>query len=97
LYLLYYWLVQEFEISVPVAGDAVAWFEDRCSKMGLLVKRLELKKFPGCTHWHLTKPGETGTLEATWWRGRLWLSVHDNRKAEWQNQATLWLCRTESV
>jgi len=54
--------------------------------MGLVFKRLSLKKFPGSVHWHITKPGEKGTLEATWWEGKFWFSVHENRMGQWQHE-----------
>ena len=69
--------------------DVVGEFERRCEELGLIARRMSLKKYPGCTHWHLKKAGEKGTLEATWWpeKDRLWLSVHENRRAAWQERA----------
>lgn len=83
-------LVQEHEIPLPPAiseGDVISLFEARCRELGLAHKRLDLKKYPGASHWHLTKDGEKGTLEATFWpaKNRLWLSVHANRTSPWQD------------
>ena len=62
-------------------------FERACSSLGLTINRLVLKKYPGCTHWHLTLPPNKGTLEATLLPSskRFWLSVHTNRSADWQD------------
>ena len=39
----------------------------------------------GKRHWHIYCPGQTGTLELTWWpaRQRLWLKVASNREGVW--------------
>ena len=49
-----------------------------------------LKKFPGCVHWHFKRKNDPGILEMTWWYSddenrspRLWLSIHNNRNADW--------------
>lgn len=42
-----------------------------------------LTKYPGGVHWHLKKPDEKGTLEATLWNNDLFLQVRRNRKGEW--------------
>ena len=64
----------------------VAVFEACLQQLGLSFKRMSLAKYPGSTHWHIQRPGEKGTLEATWWPSeeRLWLSVHANRRGDWQ-------------
>ena len=63
-------------------------FEDMARGLGLVVKRMSLAKYPGSVHWHLSRPGEPGVLEATWIPGqRLWLSVHENRRAGWHDTA----------
>ena len=48
-----------------------------------------LAKYPGCTHWHLKRGMEQGTLEVTLWpsEGRLWASVQAGRAGEWIDQA----------
>jgi hypothetical protein len=78
----------EIELTVPT-GEVVASFEAVAHAAGLSIHRGSLSKYKGSTHWHLTKPGERGTLEATWWpdNNRLWLAVHANRKAAWQEAA----------
>jgi hypothetical protein len=55
-----------------------------------------LKTYPGSLHWHLTKPGQAGTLELTWWpKGqRLWAKVASNREAPWIDQALQELAKT---
>lgn len=68
---------------MPVGSEVSSRLEEACGSMGLVFKRLSLKKFPGSVHWHITKPGEKGTLEATWWEGKFWFSVHENRRSEW--------------
>jgi hypothetical protein len=61
-------------------------FEARCLALGLEVERSSLRTRPASVHWHLRRPGHKGVLEATWdpAEERLWLSVHNNRRAEWQ-------------
>ena len=48
-----------------------------------------MAKYPGCTHWHLKKDRETGTLELTWWpaRNRLWFKIATGRQADWMVEA----------
>lgn len=57
-----------------------------CEKLGLSYTKTTLKKYPGSTHSHLSKPGSKGVMELTVWptKRRFWLSIHDNRRAEWQ-------------
>jgi hypothetical protein len=74
--------VVNIPLQVPEDFSAEA-FEAACSRAGLQVKRLTLAKFPGGLHCHLSKATQKGTLEATWWNGRFWFSVHENRKADW--------------
>jgi hypothetical protein len=63
-------------------------FETVARQLGLIVKRMSLAKYPSSVHWHLSRPGHKGVLEATWIPGRrLWLSVHENRRADWQDEA----------
>src|SRR5262245_41323065 len=44
-----------------------------------------LRQYPGCTHWHLKRGREKGTLELTVWPQdrRIWFAVHENRHARW--------------
>jgi hypothetical protein len=62
-----------------------ALIERAVADAGLLASRLELRGYPGATHWHIKRPGAKGTLELTYWpgQGRLWFAVHANRRAEW--------------
>ena len=83
-------IVREIELKAQhEPGGLVEKFEAIAAELSLEINRMSLGKFPGCTHWHLRSPGQGGTLEATWWpaRGRLWLSVHTNREAAWQESA----------
>lgn len=53
-------------------------------RLGLEVAlKTTLAKYPGGVHWHLKKPGEKGTLEATLWDNALLLQVRRNRDGEW--------------
>ena len=65
-------VVRRFEAMLPEAGLTVH------TRGGLATK-------PGATHWHVRKPGATGTLEATWLpaTGHFSFSVHDNRQGDW--------------
>jgi hypothetical protein len=71
-----------------------AVIERSVSNAGLLADRLELRSYPGATHWHIWRPGAKGTLELTYWprAGRLWFAVHANRRAEWIAPAIEELC-----
>jgi len=62
-----------------------ALIERAVTDAGLLSSRLELRGYPGATHWHIKCPGTKGTLELTYWpnQGRLWFAVHANRRAAW--------------
>ena len=62
-----------------------ALIERSVSDAGLLAERLELRSYPGATHWHIRRPGAKGTLELTYWprARRLWFAVHANRRADW--------------
>lgn len=53
---------------------------------GLVVtERTTLSTKKGSYHWHLKKEKEKGVLEVTYWpkKGRFWIDIHDNRRAEW--------------
>lgn len=73
------------ELLPPADGQVVSRFEEACSKLGLRAHRGSLKQYDECTHWHLTLPGQKGTLEATWWptNHSFWLEVRANRRADW--------------
>ena len=80
--------MQTIEVPAPLGYDPatlLALIERSVSDAGLLAERLELRSYPGATHWHIRRPGAKGTLELTYWprTGRLWFAVHANRRAEW--------------
>jgi hypothetical protein len=58
------------------------------AQLGLNVKRFDLKKPIGCRHWHLSKPGLSGTLELTSLPNgvAIW-EARKNRYAKWQEEA----------
>jgi hypothetical protein len=62
-------------------------FEPLLVKLGLEFTRMSLKKYPGAAHWHIRKPGLSGTLEATWWpsEGQFWIEQRTGRTADWQH------------
>lgn len=64
---------------------------DRCfAEAGLQVTlRGSLGKYPGCTHWHLKRGRERGTLEFTLLAdGSLaWFSIQGGRTGEWLEEA----------
>jgi hypothetical protein len=41
---------------------------------------------PGSRHWHLQRPGRSGTLELTDWRGETRLKVAANRDGGWATE-----------
>lgn len=67
-------------------ADVVSRFEAAVESLGLDHRRLTLKKYPDGIHWHIRKPGSTGTLEATYVPNgrRLWLDTRPGREAPWQ-------------
>lgn len=77
------------ELDIPCLPSSTD-IEDAATRCGLTISmRTTLKQFPGCRHWHLTKPPARGTLEVTLWpqRRRLWLRVHERRAAPWIEDA----------
>lgn len=58
-------------------------FESTLDALGLNYERIALKTKPNAVHWHIRKPREKGTLEATFEQGQLYLEVRSNRMAEW--------------
>lgn len=80
--------MREIELLPP--EDPITWVEAMATRAGLTKGlRRTLKTYPGSVHWHLTKPGERGVLEVTWWPAsrRLWLKVHPMREADWIDEA----------
>jgi len=71
-------------------ADPQPVLEQFCRTRSLnLSPRMQLATYPGCSHWHLSKPGDRGTLEVTWWpKGRrFWLKVAGNREGGWVEEA----------
>ena len=83
----------EIEIHWPEdvpATNVVTNIEACCNAINLTqTMRGTLGKYPDCTHWHYKKGKATGVLEITLWpnQHRLWLVVHENRKADWIDAA----------
>ena len=81
--------MQEYEIVLPTGADLTAAnprIEVACHAAGLVITlRGTLAAYPGCSHWHLCRAGQSGTLELTLWPAgpRLWCKVADNRAAAW--------------
>ena len=86
LYLDYTGGVVEIDVAVR-PGFTPEDLEAACSALGLSYNRLTLARYVGCVHWHVSKPGVRGTLEATWWPAtkRFWFSIHANRRASWHD------------
>ena len=81
--------MKQIEIEVSATGnltDVDEAIEQAAEAAGLRTTlRGGLTEYPGATHWHFKRGSEPGTLEITWWprEMRLWLSIHDNRDAQW--------------
>src|SRR5262245_329279 len=80
--------MQTFEVPLSPDADQAsisARIERLVADSGLLSSRLELRGYPGATHWHIKRHDAKGTLELTYWprRGRLWFAIHANRRADW--------------
>lgn len=54
---------------------------------GFKVAEMPLKSLPKGMHWHVSKPGQKGTLEATWNEDELRFEVRSNRTGDWQTGA----------
>lgn len=71
------------EIDIPEFGEDVgASVVAAAAELGLIIaSEGSLKLYPGSRHWHLRKPGSSGTLEVTHWpaKPRLWVAYHSNR------------------
>jgi hypothetical protein len=75
--------------DAPVA-DMVTNIEACCSAINLTqTLRGTLGKYLGCTHWHYKNGKAKGVLEITLWphQHRLWFVIHENRKADWIDDA----------
>jgi hypothetical protein len=83
--------MEEVEVRVRLQGSAspdrvASAVASAAAAEGLSIRlQITLRTYAGSVHWHLGRPGERGTLEATWWPAgkRLWLAVHSNRRAAW--------------
>ncbi|WP_181350418.1 hypothetical protein [Thalassobacillus sp. CUG 92003] len=64
--------------------------EQLTTEAGLTMsQRTTLSSKKGSYHWHFKKGKEKGVLEITYWpkHHRLWLDIHDNRRAPWNIEA----------
>ena len=91
--------MREMDVTLPPSPDF-----DRLAKLieravaaeGLRVASVDtLRSYPGCTHWHVKRGDNVGTLEITLWpqRRRLWFKVQAGRDAPWIDDALLRLTR----
>ncbi len=85
--------MRRFELEFH--ADGCLRLERILTELGLGFKRLSLKTLPAAVHWHITKPGEKGTLEATWDLDAeaFWLCTRANRYATWQDEVITALTR----
>lgn len=69
------------ELTLAITADrALA----ECRRRGLVVaSKRELAGRAGSAHWHLHIPGQTGTLELSEAKGRVWVKVHPLRQGTW--------------
>src|SRR5688500_7202860 len=87
--------MSEVEVDLPAGSDWTAVIEviERCcAAEGLaMTQKSSLARYPGCTHWHYQRTGQSGTLEITWWpqHGRLWFPMRAGRSKEWVEAAVL--------
>ena len=84
------------ELGAPQDQDPIEAINAAAQTLGLEIKQGTLKKYPGSTHWHLTKPGNGGTLEITFdpRSNRLWIEQRANRTSEWQEPVVQALAET---
>jgi len=79
----------EVELQVPAdaKSDLVVTVVEQVCDAHDLTQALKgtLVSYPGCTHWHLKKDKQKGTLEITWWESenRLWFKVANGRTGKW--------------
>jgi hypothetical protein len=74
----------EIDVS-PLPAAAEVAIVTAAAALGLVVATISsLRKYPGSRHWHLRKPGMSGTLEATYWPAghRFWVAYHSNRAGD---------------
>jgi len=78
--------MKEFPVTVGSKINLAKRLEQAVADCGLTLQTdATLRTLPGSRHWRIKKPGQRGTLEATWLpaEGRFWFSVHDNRTGKW--------------
>ncbi|HEX4142160.1 MAG TPA: hypothetical protein VHY91_01310 [Pirellulales bacterium] len=81
--------VRDVEIRLPPDADCCEIgriIDQAIAQAGLTVTlRDELKRFPGCIHWHAKNGRQSGTLEITLWpqQHRAWFTIQDGRAADW--------------
>jgi len=65
----------EVELQVPAdaKSDLVVTVVEQVCDAHDLTQALKgtLVSYPGCTHWHLKKDKQKGTLEITWWKAKI--------------------------
>lgn len=92
--------MKKFQIRLPsnlTFEKVISKFEREVKTHSLIIKsRGTLKTIPSSIHWHITSSGQKGTLEATFdqKRLRLWMSYHDNRYADWIDDAVKKITKT---
>jgi hypothetical protein len=80
-------------LAVPAGADffrVASVVEGSCDHMGLRQTMKDtLGAYPGCVHWHYRRPGQSGTFEVTAWPAerKLWITVHDSRRAAWIDES----------
>ncbi len=73
-------------VVIEIAGG-VEEIEIKLQDLGLSFRQIELKTKSQIIHWHIQKPGTTGTLEADFspTQKTLTLIQRSNRSAPWQD------------
>jgi hypothetical protein len=85
--------MREVDIPIPSTTSTTAIKKAvirGCSALSLKITvTTSLASYPGCTHWHIKKPGEKGVLELTTWPEKrpLWAKIHSGRTAPWIDEA----------
>ena len=85
----------DIEVGVPNgwSADTIAReIETVGTSLGLFARiQGSLAKYPGSIHWHFGRTGHSGTLEVTFMPNipRCWISVHENRNADWVRLAVI--------
>lgn len=63
--------------------------EKFAAKFGLISREIPLKSKPSARHFHLQKPGKTGTLEITLDGGKLTYAIRASRKGDWMDDGLI--------